>query len=333
MISAIIGIVALMAILFIKEQPAAPHRGHPAGARCRRSRFGRRNRRSRCCPVRRRPGSSPPPEPESWTWTASSSRCSAASITMSPASRRPRAGVGGPGGRPPGLRPSGAARLDADRLDAGSLTGPQPGSSAAACPDPGGRRPRRNGRRRARTAADPAVAGRAAGPAGGGAARRPRAGGRAACHRRGTGPGRRELTTLRRQLAKERKLQRAAADYIATHGRHRTRVASPGPRPSPASLPGRRRRVGPRGRALGTQSRLDEFGVLFLRGGGFRRVGWLRLSDASATNYCLALPASTQRSPVGSPTRAPNRFPKDSWACSSPSYGAIPSHICRTSRP
>ncbi len=30
-----------------------------------------------------------------------------------------------------------------------------------------------------------------------------------------------ELTTLRRQLAKERKLQRAAADYIATHGRHR----------------------------------------------------------------------------------------------------------------
>jgi len=29
-----------------------------------------------------------------------------------------------------------------------------------------------------------------------------------------------ELTTLRRQLAKERKLQRAAADYIATHGRH-----------------------------------------------------------------------------------------------------------------
>ncbi|WP_346959959.1 MFS transporter [uncultured Arthrobacter sp.] len=30
-----------------------------------------------------------------------------------------------------------------------------------------------------------------------------------------------QLTTLRRQLAKERKLQRAAADYIATHGRHR----------------------------------------------------------------------------------------------------------------
>jgi MFS family permease len=30
-----------------------------------------------------------------------------------------------------------------------------------------------------------------------------------------------ELTTLRRQLAKERKLQRAAADYIATQGRHR----------------------------------------------------------------------------------------------------------------
>nr|WP_181038843.1 MFS transporter [Arthrobacter sp. Y81] len=30
-----------------------------------------------------------------------------------------------------------------------------------------------------------------------------------------------ELTTIRRQLAKERKLQRAAADYIATHGRHR----------------------------------------------------------------------------------------------------------------
>ncbi|WP_427133617.1 MDR family MFS transporter [Pseudarthrobacter sp. S9] len=29
-----------------------------------------------------------------------------------------------------------------------------------------------------------------------------------------------ELTVLRRQLAKERKLQRAAADYIATHGRH-----------------------------------------------------------------------------------------------------------------
>lgn len=29
-----------------------------------------------------------------------------------------------------------------------------------------------------------------------------------------------QLTTLRRQLAKERKLQRAAADYIATHGRH-----------------------------------------------------------------------------------------------------------------
>ncbi|QCO97160.1 MFS transporter [Arthrobacter sp. 24S4-2] len=29
-----------------------------------------------------------------------------------------------------------------------------------------------------------------------------------------------ELATLRRQLAKERKLQRAAADYIATHGRH-----------------------------------------------------------------------------------------------------------------
>ncbi|WLQ08702.1 MFS transporter [Arthrobacter oryzae] len=31
-----------------------------------------------------------------------------------------------------------------------------------------------------------------------------------------------ELATLRRQLAKERKLQRAAADYIATHGRHRS---------------------------------------------------------------------------------------------------------------
>nr|WP_264357284.1 MFS transporter [Pseudarthrobacter sp. MM222] len=30
-----------------------------------------------------------------------------------------------------------------------------------------------------------------------------------------------ELTALRRRLAKERKLQRAAADYIATHGRHR----------------------------------------------------------------------------------------------------------------
>ena len=30
-----------------------------------------------------------------------------------------------------------------------------------------------------------------------------------------------QLTTLRRQLAKERKLQRAAADYIATHGRQR----------------------------------------------------------------------------------------------------------------
>lgn len=30
-----------------------------------------------------------------------------------------------------------------------------------------------------------------------------------------------ELTRLRRQLAKERKLQRAAADYIATHARHR----------------------------------------------------------------------------------------------------------------
>ncbi|MDD1475568.1 hypothetical protein [Arthrobacter sp. H16F315] len=31
-----------------------------------------------------------------------------------------------------------------------------------------------------------------------------------------------ELTALGRQLAKQRKLQRAAADYIATHGRHRT---------------------------------------------------------------------------------------------------------------
>lgn len=31
-----------------------------------------------------------------------------------------------------------------------------------------------------------------------------------------------ELTVLRRQLAKQRKMQRAAADYIATHGRHRT---------------------------------------------------------------------------------------------------------------
>ena len=30
-----------------------------------------------------------------------------------------------------------------------------------------------------------------------------------------------ELTSLRRRLAKERKLQRAAADYISTHGRHR----------------------------------------------------------------------------------------------------------------
>ncbi|MET1155019.1 MFS transporter [Arthrobacter sp.] len=30
-----------------------------------------------------------------------------------------------------------------------------------------------------------------------------------------------ELTALRRQLAKQRKMQRAAADYIATHGRHR----------------------------------------------------------------------------------------------------------------
>ncbi len=31
-----------------------------------------------------------------------------------------------------------------------------------------------------------------------------------------------ELTALRRHLAKQRKMQRAAADYIATHGRHRT---------------------------------------------------------------------------------------------------------------
>jgi hypothetical protein len=31
-----------------------------------------------------------------------------------------------------------------------------------------------------------------------------------------------ELAGLRRQLAKERKLQRAAADYIATHGKHRS---------------------------------------------------------------------------------------------------------------
>ncbi|XAS65748.1 MDR family MFS transporter [Micrococcaceae bacterium Sec5.8] len=31
-----------------------------------------------------------------------------------------------------------------------------------------------------------------------------------------------ELTALGRQLAKQRKLQRAAADYLATHGRHRT---------------------------------------------------------------------------------------------------------------
>jgi hypothetical protein len=31
-----------------------------------------------------------------------------------------------------------------------------------------------------------------------------------------------ELTVLRRQLAKQRKMQRAAADYIATHGPHRT---------------------------------------------------------------------------------------------------------------
>jgi hypothetical protein len=31
-----------------------------------------------------------------------------------------------------------------------------------------------------------------------------------------------ELTVLHRQLAKQRKMQRAAADYIATHGRHRT---------------------------------------------------------------------------------------------------------------
>ncbi|SDL72583.1 drug resistance transporter, EmrB/QacA subfamily [Arthrobacter sp. ok362] len=31
-----------------------------------------------------------------------------------------------------------------------------------------------------------------------------------------------ELKVLRRQLAKQRKMQRAAADYIATHGRHRT---------------------------------------------------------------------------------------------------------------
>ena len=30
-----------------------------------------------------------------------------------------------------------------------------------------------------------------------------------------------ELTALRRRIAKERKLQRAAADYIASHGRHR----------------------------------------------------------------------------------------------------------------
>ncbi|MBT2596091.1 MFS transporter [Arthrobacter sp. ISL-72] len=35
-----------------------------------------------------------------------------------------------------------------------------------------------------------------------------------------------QLTTVRRQLAKERKLQRAAADYIATHGRH---AAPPAP--------------------------------------------------------------------------------------------------------
>ncbi|RKR12511.1 EmrB/QacA subfamily drug resistance transporter [Arthrobacter oryzae] len=31
-----------------------------------------------------------------------------------------------------------------------------------------------------------------------------------------------ELTAMRRHLAKQRKMQRAAADYIATHGRHRT---------------------------------------------------------------------------------------------------------------
>ena len=188
LISAIIGLVALVAILFIKERPlrrTVDIRPEPVGGaavrrRCRCRGGRRRPAADRCmhraaeCPERRRQGRlvcrrnrnrrPEPPEPASWTWTANSSRSSAGSA-RNPVSPTP------PAGRPAWLPIRLPVRGSPVRRSPARTCGRE-GRRPPAGPDPGGRGPARGRRRRARAAADPAVAGGAAAPAGGRAARR-----------------------------------------------------------------------------------------------------------------------------------------------------------------
>ena len=161
LISAIVGLVALVAILFIKERPLrrtvdvrpepaelagdAPDAGMTAMAGATAPALGNTGYQHGNDAVE---DSSVRREPASLTWTGNSSRCSAGSAP-NPASPMPPAS--GPGPWWP-------------------RTGPKPPTSY-------------------RDAPDPAAPRGAAAAAGGRPARRARAGRRAACDRRGTGPG------------------------------------------------------------------------------------------------------------------------------------------------
>ncbi len=144
-----------------------------------------------------------------------------------------------------------AARRDADfgfraSVGSGQDSGPEssargvrcgPGSReggrAPAGPDLGGREPARGSRRRTRAAADPAAAGGAAAAAGGRAARRARTGRGAACDRSGAGPG------CRRAHGPAPAACQAAQD--AARGRRLHRNPRPAPhRLAPARRPHRR---------------------------------------------------------------------------------------------
>ena len=232
LISAIIGLVALVAILFIKERPLrrtvdirpepAEQAGDAATDAAVAASGGAARRLLWGIPGTTPSGSSSVRRtaPASWTWTGNSSRCSAGSVP-NPASPMPPAGKPtlaiGPAPAPAAIpaAESGPAEFGAERAAE-----------------------REGARQRARTLV---------------AEDRPeaadvvpvllqtqqllaeqqlqladalRAVHEQAAEQRAIAAEQarvaEELTVLRRQLAKQRKMQRAAADYIATHGRHRT---------------------------------------------------------------------------------------------------------------
>ena len=163
LISAVVGLVALVAILFIKERPlrrTVDVRPEPAELAGDAPDAGMAAMAGATAPALGNTG---------YTRTTGNDAAEAAPL------RRNRHRGPGPGihrGAQPGAR----------RI-------PLPGCRPPADPDLGGRGPARGRRRRTCAAPDPAAARGAAAAAGGRAARRARAGRRAACDRRRTGPG------------------------------------------------------------------------------------------------------------------------------------------------